>query len=114
MTDKREWRCFFCDEVFTDRKEAALHFGCEVTDQAACRTVTADEKGLLLIIADQAKQLWQWRNECDPLGQVLSLIDSKLSRDTRDAEERGYQRGLEDGRRDWLKIMIWRLKARFS
>lgn len=24
---KKKWRCFFCDEVFTDSKKAGEHFG---------------------------------------------------------------------------------------
>lgn len=27
VTEKKEWRCFQCDEVFTEREKALLHFG---------------------------------------------------------------------------------------
>src|SRR6266576_2090048 len=34
MASKR-WRCFFCDEVFTTRRDAWLHFG-DTTDLPTC------------------------------------------------------------------------------
>ena len=46
MAGKR-WRCFFCDEVFTNRHDAWLHFGEEncTTDLPACvDPLRTDEK----------------------------------------------------------------------
>lgn len=31
-----EWRCFHCDEVFTDRTAARRHFGDVLDDMPAC------------------------------------------------------------------------------
>lgn len=31
MDDPKQWRCFHCDEVFTDKFEARDHFGAEAT-----------------------------------------------------------------------------------
>src|SRR5689334_5391119 len=36
------WRCFHCDETFTDVEEARAHFGANEGDTAACR-IDADE-----------------------------------------------------------------------
>ncbi len=36
MTDRIEWRCFQCDEVFTDRAKALLHFGLMETVPPRC------------------------------------------------------------------------------
>jgi len=53
---RKSWRCFFCDQVFTDRKEAWLHFGEEncTTDLPACvDPLRADEKARL----DEVREL---------------------------------------------------------
>lgn len=106
------WRCFHCDDVFTDAESAALHFGVDTTEQAACRKVTADEQALLKTIAEQAKQLNEYRTESTPADQLYYTFQSELRQKTIRAEELGYHRGLEDGRRDWLRILWWRLMAR--
>jgi len=41
----REWRCFHCDDVFTDRAEALEHFGETMDDDPLCK-IKADEDGL--------------------------------------------------------------------
>lgn len=47
----RHWRCFFCDEVFTDRRAAALHFGVDEDCEPACR-IKGAEGGLLKALRD--------------------------------------------------------------
>lgn len=110
---EREWRCFHCDEVFKTKKAAALHFGCEVTDQAACKQLNDDQNALLHVIRDQSLQLFRMREEITPLDQLRHIIDHHIYQEVRNAEELGYRRGLEDGRRDWLKILWWRLEVKF-
>jgi hypothetical protein len=39
------WRCFHCDEVFTDKAEAREHFGETLDDDPLCK-IKADEGGL--------------------------------------------------------------------
>lgn len=39
---RKQWRCFFCDEVFTRRKDAAEHFGRD----DACEAEEGYAKGL--------------------------------------------------------------------
>lgn len=41
-----EWRCFHCDEVFTDALEATQHFGSEEFKTPACRMSSDDVKRL--------------------------------------------------------------------
>ena len=49
---RKQWRCFFCDEVFTRAKDAAEHFGvdeaCEA-DVPACK-IAAHEGHLVKYI----------------------------------------------------------------
>lgn len=107
-----EWRCFHCDEVFTDRDSAAEHFGVEPEEQAMCRQVSADDKALLKIIADQAQQLNAYRNESTPADLLYHVFSTRIAQQAITSEEEGYRRGLEDGRRDWLKILWWRIELK--
>jgi hypothetical protein len=53
---RKTWRCFFCDEVFTTRHEAWLHFGEEncTSDVPACvDPLRTDEKKRL----DEVREL---------------------------------------------------------
>lgn len=49
------WRCFHCDEVFTDRTEAEEHFGTCETRVPACRLGSEDVKQLRALEALNAK-----------------------------------------------------------
>lgn len=33
----KEWRCFHCDDVFTDSEEARVHFGDYLNSEPACK-----------------------------------------------------------------------------
>jgi hypothetical protein len=111
---EKSWRCFHCDEVFTDRVAAAEHFGCEIQDAPFCKQLADDDKALLKVIADQATQIFQWHNESTPADKLYYEFRSQVSQQAIKSEELGYRRGLNDGRRDWFKILCWRLDAKFS
>ncbi len=49
------WRCFHCDEVFTDAAEAREHFGFTKTKTPACRLSSADVTLLRTLEADIAE-----------------------------------------------------------
>ena len=40
--EAKHWRCFFCDEVFTDDKAAAHHFGGEICGEPLCKLAQVD------------------------------------------------------------------------
>lgn len=40
--DRKEWRCFTCDEVFTDEAKARIHFGDYKGDVPTCRMSNLD------------------------------------------------------------------------
>lgn len=42
----KEWRCFFCDELFVDREKAAEHFGSRSYDPPLC---LADKRELITL-----------------------------------------------------------------
>lgn len=86
------WRCFYCDETFTDREAAALHFGegawpredtpaCQI-DIAEYRRMEAVQRRYQDEDADHHRALHRQANE-----HHLAL---------QRAEEAGYARGLKD------------------
>lgn len=110
----REWRCFHCDELFTDPALAAQHFGCEIEDMAACRQLDQPAHELLAMVSSLHADLRRACAEDTPADRLYHSMSADRARAVREAEEQGYRRGLEDGRRDWFKILYWRLKARFA
>lgn len=73
MSDLREvWRCFHCDEVFTDRQQAYDHFGpddaCEKLPAACVDPLRVDEKERIKELRDAqeyALQCQQKANEAE-------------------------------------------------
>lgn len=96
MTDEPRlhdyWRCFHCDSVFTDKEQAALHFGVSEHDAPAC-----------LINIDHVRWLEeQHRRAVDEDTQALRTVRSMTSdheRLRRSAEEEGYAKGIADARK---------------
>jgi len=86
------WRCFHCDETFTDREQAALHFGRSEQEQAFCTI-------------DPAHFRWmeaQHRRNVDDDSEALRTVRSLASEHEqlrREAEELGYARGIRDAKR---------------
>jgi hypothetical protein len=55
------WRCFHCDEVFTDKAEALEHFGSDEWKTPACRLPSTDVARLRELEADNAGHPWRRR-----------------------------------------------------
>lgn len=58
MTDAdaaQRWRCFHCDEVFTDKAEAREHFGSDEWTTPACRLSADDVTRLRQLEATNAR-----------------------------------------------------------
>lgn len=96
----REWRCFHCDEVFTDREAAADHFGVQIdglADDCACRLNATD--GLILKMLREAQQELRRYHEVDTsmIREVYALGAEHHGVAQRE-EEKGYARGLRDGK----------------
>lgn len=91
---KREgkiWRCFHCDEVFTDPKEAVTHFGSVQGAVAVC-AIKADE------IRHMEWCLSKYREEDTELHRQIRRMESEHQIALRRVEESGYSKGLNDGR----------------
>jgi hypothetical protein len=57
---EKTWRCFHCDEVFTDESEAREHFGADEAKTPACRLSRDDVRQLRALEQLNAK----WQREC--------------------------------------------------
>lgn len=99
---KKQWRCYFCDEVFTSKDKAAQHFGvfeaCEA-DEVACKLLPHQEKVLKYIreLESEVRTLMAERHdESHPLLASVYDIQHEMASRERTAEERGYTKGVAD------------------
>lgn len=86
------WRCFYCDEVFTERAAAAIHFGTGGAlrqDQPACRIDIAEYREMEEIVR-------RYADEDSDLHRAMYRMQSEHAVALRRAEEAGYARGLRD------------------
>lgn len=91
------WRCFHCSEVFTDRAEAAAHFGWSEHSDVACR-LNECEGGVVALLRQAHAELSAYRDEDTKLIREVYGLGSKHQTEKREQEELGYSRGLADSR----------------
>lgn len=105
VSDEMPWRCFHCNEVFTDREAAADHFGVQIdglADDCACKLNATD--GLLLkMLRESQEELRRYENESDPQSLIFYSLGAKHVVALREEEQKGYDRGLADGRAEALQ-----------
>lgn len=98
-TDKRTWRCFHCDENFTDRRLAALHFGASEDQEPACQ-IKGSEGGLLEALRRaerDAGDAWHMiHNESTDAAKAYYAQQSRHLAQLTAMEQVGYDRGLAD------------------
>lgn len=85
------WRCFHCDELFTDPEQARLHFGRKMDATPACQIDAAALRKL-------ENQLALYRDEDTELYRRIRHLENEHQNALRRAEEAGYLKGLRDGR----------------
>lgn len=86
------WRCFYCDETFTDREAAALHFGEGAwprEDTPACQIDIAEYRRM------EAVQR-RYQDEDADCHRALHRQANEHHLALQRAEEAGYARGLKD------------------
>lgn len=95
---RKQWRCFFCDDVFTAYVDARNHFGCDQAAEAACQIKAAGEFALLQALRNAEDELARYRVEdSDVLRAMWSMsVDNETA--LRREEEKGYARGLRDAK----------------
>lgn len=93
---RKRWRCFHCDTVFRSEHEAGIHFGADVAGTCAC--VLPHEQHLVEHIRDLESQLESYRTESDQIMRSIMTLEAEHQVALRREEEKGYERGLRDGR----------------
>lgn len=90
------WRCFHCQEVFTDPDEAEAHFGPDMLDEPICQI-----PDLAKLCRDQQKELRNLRSEdFSQSSKEIYAMGAKHHRELIEAEQKGYDAGLRDGRNE--------------
>lgn len=107
----KQWRCFFCDEVFDDKEAARLHFGNEQMGEPACQ-ISASDGGLLARVRELEATIHRYVIEEHGLDSALASVFADHTRALIRAEQEGYDKGLADGRGEWTeqrKIAVTKL-----
>lgn len=92
---RKQWRCFHCDEVFTNPTCAANHFGTSEEAEAACR-IKAHEGHLVRYIRKLEDDLWAYRAEDSDIARSIMTLEADHRQALIRAEEEGYNRGVRD------------------
>ncbi len=95
---KKQWRCFFCNDVFTDHGKAAEHFGvfeaCEA-DEPACKLMQHQERFIQYVRGlEQEIRLYQDDNQ--PLQRAIWDLEATIADKIKTAEEKGYNKAVAD------------------
>lgn len=102
MGGKVYWRCFYCGETFTlqQKRWAAKHFGREHDAEPVCLIRTAGEGALLAALRAAEDQLAGYRAEDGLILRSMWAMRADHAEALMREEERGYAKGLSDGRRE--------------
>lgn len=93
------WRCFHCDEVFTDRRCAAAHFGADESAEPACQ-IKGSEGGLVEALRraekDAGDAWFMIHNEATDAAKAYHGQNARHREQMIALEQAGYDRGLRD------------------
>ena len=100
MDRKIYWRCFHCGETFTKAQErwAREHFGDDQDDLPVCQMRLPGEHHLLTALRKAHRELKRYRSEDSDLMRAIYAMKADHAAALRREEERGYEKGLADGR----------------
>jgi hypothetical protein len=78
MSKAKKWRCFFCDEVFTDRRSAWAHFGepyCESDPPACVDPLRTDEKARMTELREAREHAIKMQAESERNDDAEGLLE---------------------------------------
>ncbi len=91
----KEWRCFHCDEVFTNPVHALEHFGGDESVTPACK-IRGSEGHLITYIRRLETELRSYRDDSDLITRAWLAKESEQHQALIREEEKGYARGVRD------------------
>lgn len=92
----KEWRCFFCDEVFITQEGAAEHFGVDAEDCCTMCQIKSYEGGLVKYIHELEREIHAYQTDQDPISQSFLDCCAEYERKLVEAEQKGYDKGVQD------------------
>jgi hypothetical protein len=92
---RKQWRCFHCDEIFTNPRCAVLHFGNSEYQTPACQ-LKSYERHLVEYIRDLEGQLDSYRVEDSHVMRSIYSLEADHRQALIRAEESGYDKGVRD------------------
>lgn len=92
--DSLPWKCYHCGEVCKTDEAAFHHFGRTQYDKPVCQIDAAQLRAI-------ERELERYRAEDTELHRQIRAMQTKHARDLVREEERGYARGLSEGRGDF-------------
>ncbi len=96
---KKQWRCFHCDELFKTYNTARDHFGDNQLEEPACQ-IKSGEGGLVRRIRELQFELAKFYTENTEIDKYVARLNSDHYRELRREEEKGYERGMRDMRKE--------------
>lgn len=104
-SNKKRWRCFHCDDVFTTEHAARLHFGATDASEPACKIKMGAEGSLVTALRRAEGELADaWaaiHNESTEAAKAYYSQQSRHQEQLRATEELGFERGLAAGREEY-------------
>lgn len=100
------WRCFHCDAVFDNRRDAEAHFGRTEDSKPACQIKAGAEGSLVRALRRAENELaeawWMIHEESTEAARAYYAQQTRHREQLMAAEEAGYERGLSDARHEFL------------
>jgi len=100
VSGRKEWRCFHCDESFTDVEAARTHFGDSEYSDPICCMKPEDVRAM-------ERELERYRMEDSDKDREFHAMRADHARALRVEEEKGYEKGLRDGESLFGKPYAW-------
>lgn len=91
------WRCFHCHEIFTDARDAAIHFGPSMYGSAACQ-IDAEK------FREMESYVARYRDEDSDLHREIHRLRAEHYVALRREEEKGYARAVRDCGQDVVRL----------
>lgn len=102
------WRCFHCDEIFTTKHAARLHFGETECQDPACQIKAGAEMSMLEALRraeeEARKAVIAMHEEGTDGWTAFRRLEGRTRQNAEAAENLGYERGLRDGRAEAPKL----------